>query len=300
MKKQKNGIKLKKIVKKLRKYRLLNNFFFYLSFIRSNKYLPNFQKPRTYNEKINYRKNNVKNNLFTICSDKLAVKDWLIEKGFTDIIIENYYSGDNISFNKLKSIILDKGDVLLKANHNSGPVYLLTTTCSDIKIESACADVNNQLSIDYGKLKNEPWYSDIKPQVLVERRLNPEIGQKDLKDYKFHMFKQKDGTFSTILHIDFDRSTNHHRSFFDEKLNWLPFSVEYPSIITEIEKPKNYELMLEIVKQLAADFCYVRVDLYNIDGAIYFGELTFAHGSGIETFSSKSYDLWLGQHWHLF
>ncbi|MGP4987942.1 ATP-grasp fold amidoligase family protein [Pseudoalteromonas nigrifaciens] len=289
---------MKKLISKLRKYKVFNDFFFYISFIRDNQYIPNFKNPKTYNEKINYRKRNADNNLFSICSDKLAVKDWVAEKGFSDIVIENYYAGDNIDFDTLKSILTDKGDVLLKANHNSGPVYLLTTLCSDDKIRAACVDVNKQLAIDYGKLTNESWYSNIKPQVLVEKRLKPESGEKDLKDYKFHVFKQKSGECKVILHIDFDRTTNHNRSYFDEELNWLPFFIEYPSIVTKIHKPKNYERMLKIVKKLALDFSYVRVDLYNIDGEIYFGELTFAPGSGVSVVSDQSYDKWMGNVWH--
>lgn len=286
-------------MKNLRKYKVINDFLFYLSFIKANKYIPNFKKPKTYNEKINYRKIYAKDPLFSICSDKLAVKSWLKKKGFSDIVIENYYSGDNINFETIKSILVSKGDVLLKANHNSGPVYILTPSCSDDKIEHACADINKQLSLDYGRLKNEHWYSDIKPQVLVEKRLKPESGEKDLKDYKFHVFKQKSGECKVILHIDFDRTTNHNRSYFDEELNWLPFFIEYPSIVTKIHKPKNYERMLKIVKKLALDFSYVRVDLYNIDGEIYFGELTFAPGSGISVVSSKKYDNWLGEFWEI-
>jgi hypothetical protein len=289
---------IKNITKKLReKSQFANTLLFYISFIRKNKYIPSFDKPSTYNEKVNYRKKHIHNSLFAVCSDKVSVKYWIIEKGLSDIVIENYYIGESISVDILKGIIATRGDVLLKANHNSGPVYLLTGSCSDEKIKDACADVNNQLTIDYGKLKSEPWYSDIKPQILVEQRLQPEQGDQDLKDYKFHVFKQNDGTFEVILHIDFDRSTNHHRSFFDEELNWLPFSVEYPSIVTTIEKPKNYQKMLDIVKLLAGPFSYVRVDLYNIGGEIYFGELTFAHGSGCEKFSSRAYDMWLGKMW---
>ena len=289
--------KLKKFINRLRKYKVFNDFLFHLSFIKANKYIPNFKNPKTYNEKINYRKRNADNDLFSICSDKLEVKSWVVDKGFSDIVIENYYVDDNIEFDTLKSIITDKGDVLLKANHNSGPVYLLTKSCSDEKIKAACADVNNQLTKDYGKLQGEPWYSNIKPKVLVEKRIAPEIGEKDLKDYKFHVFKQDDGTSKVILHVDIDRNTNHNRSFFDEELNWLPFSLEYPMIRTTLDKPNNYAKMLNIAKDLSKPFSYVRVDLYNVNGVIYFGELTFAHGSGTEVFSDQSYDKWMGNVW---
>jgi len=86
-------------------------------------------------------------------------------------------------------------------------------------------------------------------------------------------------------------------SYFDENLNWLPFHGQYPSIVTKISKPKNYEIMLGYAKVLASDFSYVRVDFYNIEGVIYFGELTFAHANGSSYFSDKSYDEWMGNLW---
>jgi hypothetical protein len=282
-----------------RKFSILRKIWHYLSFYKHNGYFYSLRKPITYNEKVQLRKSSPQNPLFSTCADKLAVKSWVAEKGFADIVIENYFSGSEISFDTLKDIIRDKGDVLLKANHNSGPVYLLTTSCDDKQIRKACDDVNKQLKVDYGKLKNEPWYSDIIPQVLVEKRLSPEKGDKDLKDFKFHVFRQENGELHIILHIDFDRSTFHHRSFFDVKGNWLPFGVKYPTLITAITLPKNYNRMVEIVKNLASEFSYARVDLYNINGNIYFGELTFAHGGGGEAFSSETYDMWFGYLWQL-
>lgn len=280
-----------------RKINIVDNVFFILAFVRKNRYIPNFKFPKTYNEKINYRKSNSSNKLFSICSDKIKVKDWVSDLGYNELLIETYFTGKNIEYKKVKSLLLQYGDILVKANHNSGPVCLLTTDASDEDIAKVCDEINSQLLVDYGKIKREPWYSDIEPAVLVEKRIKPVLGDRDLNDYKFHAFKQKDGTFKILLHIDFERSANHNRSFFDENLNWLPFSVEYPCLVTEIDKPKNFEKMLEIVKDLAQPFSYVRVDLYNVDGVIYFGELTFAHGSGAEKFTSEEYDLWLGSLW---
>lgn len=289
-------------IRKVRRYLyensdLLRTGWFYLNFYRKNGYFLTSYNPKTFNEKINVRKKNPDNPLFSLCSDKLAVKRWVADKGLPEIVIETYYSGKNIDFDTLKNLIIDKGDVLLKANHNSGPVYLLTQECSDEKIKHACNDVNRQLKIDYGKLKREPWYSDIPPSILVEKRLYPHPGESSLRDYKFHVFKQSDGSAKAILHVDFERDTAHHRSFFDENLNWIPMVNNYPSIVTEIEKPKNFEKMLELAKRLATDFGYARVDFYNVDGKIYFGELTFAHESGSAAFNSVAYDKWLGNLW---
>src|SRR5690554_964817 len=109
----------------------LRRLWFWLKFVKNNRYIPNFKKPKTYNEKINYRKNDPKHELFSICSDKIAAKEYVAEQISPDIIIPNYYVGEYISFEIMKSILEEKGDCLLKANHNSGPVYLLTTQSTD-------------------------------------------------------------------------------------------------------------------------------------------------------------------------
>lgn len=276
---------------------LLRKWWFFCRFVANNKYKPDFNNPQTYNEKINYRKNNAKHELFSICSDKIAAKDWVAELIGEKYIIPTYFVGDSIDPQKVKEILAEKGDCLLKANHNSGPVYLLTTESSHSEIELACKDVNQQLAVDFGRQSNEPWYSEVKPRVLVEKRLAPEEGESEIRDYKFHVFNQGDGVFNIVLQVDFDRGTNHNRTFLDENLNWLPFSVKYPTIRTSIEQPKNYYKMVKLAKKLADPFSYVRVDLYNVCGDIYFGEMTYAHGSGGEVFSMKAYDTWMGELW---
>lgn len=278
---------------------MLRSFWFLFKFITRNKYIPNFKNPKTYNEKINFRKNNPKHELFSICSDKIKAKEYVAGVISDEIIIPNYYIGESITFEKTKAILAQDGDCLLKANHNSGPVYLLTTSSSDFEISYAVNDVNKQLDIYFGKLQNELWYSVIKPGVLVERRLMPAEGESDVKDYKFHVFKQLDGSCKVVLGIYFDRGINTTASFFDEDLNYLPFSYNFASIKTSIKKPINYEQMLSYAKKLSEPFSYVRVDFYNINGNIYFGELTFADGSGGAPFSFYEHDLWMGNLWQL-
>jgi len=212
---------MKKVLRILyRNSALLRRWWFWLKFVKNNRYIPNFKTPKTYNEKINYRKNDPKHELFSICSDKIAAKEYVAEQISPDIIIPNYYVGDDISFETMKSILEEKGDCLLKANHNSGPVYLLTTESTDQEIRHAVDDVNHQLTIDFGKLQNETWYSDIKPGILVEKRLLPEEGDSDVKDYKFHIFKQNDGSVKVVLGVYFDRDVNTTASFFDEELEY--------------------------------------------------------------------------------
>ena len=286
-----------KIKKQLKEIKVIRKLYFLYRFVLDNKYFPNFKKPKTFNEKINYRKNNPKNNLFPLCSDKIEVKKYVANILGDKYIIPTLFEGGEITSEKLLTILKDNEECYLKANHNSGPVYLITQEMSLDKLTFLCDDINNQLKIDFGKYQNERWYSDIEPRVLVEKRIKPEINNKDLKDFKFHVFRQADGSQKIILHVDFDRSTNHNRSFFDVDLNWLPVSIKYPSIKTKLDIPENYDEMIKLVKKLAVPFSYVRVDLYNVNGSIYFGELTFAHESGDGSFPCYSHDLWMGKMW---
>ncbi|QOR39290.1 glycosyltransferase [Billgrantia diversa] len=262
-------------------------------------YYPQFSKPITYNQKVNYRKLYWKNSLFVTCSDKVAVKKYVAEKIGHEHIIDSVFVGDMITPAQAKQLMENYGSLVVKANHNSGPVQFLDPGDSEEAIQVVCQNIKDQLNEDYGKVKQEPWYSHVKPKVLVERKLHMMDGS-DPCDYKFHVFNGRDGGRQTvILQMDYDRHKMLHRSFFNESLDWLPFSWKQPCLRTSIVRPPRYDRMLEIAKLLALPFSHARIDLYNIDGNIYFGEITFAHASGRGKFSSIIYDKWLGRLWEL-
>ncbi|EGR0171816.1 glycosyltransferase, partial [Vibrio alginolyticus] len=215
-------------------------------------------------------------------ADKILVKDHVEKLVSSKIVIPTLYTGESISVDLTNDLLKKHKGLVLKANHNSGPVYVIDDKISQNKLASIVEDLNSQLKVDYGATKGETWYSQIEPKILIEERLYDENGANDLKDFKFHVFKQNSGEAKVVLHVDFDRNTNHTRSFFDEHLNWLPFSLEKPCIHTDLKKPNNFEEMVVIARKLAEPFSYARVDLYNVSGKIYFGEMTFAHGSGCE------------------
>ncbi|WP_312478918.1 ATP-grasp fold amidoligase family protein [Stutzerimonas nitrititolerans] len=285
------------IRKVLKKITLLRKIWFWIRFIKNNRYIPDFKNPKTYNEKINFRKRDPRNPLFSICADKVKAKEYVSDRISSEIIIPSYYVGDSIDLDQMKAIIAEYGDCFLKANHNSGAVYLLTTSSTESEIQAAVDSVSEQLKDDFGLLVNEPWYSNIQRKVLVEMRLRPSPGEVDIRDYKFHVFKQLDGGFKIILEVHYDQKWNHNISYFTEDLKWLPITIEYPNIVTQVEAPANYGVMLEYARKLAEPFSYVRVDFYNVNGAIYFGELTFAKTSGAAVFINRMYDLWLGNFW---
>ncbi|WBA07861.1 ATP-grasp fold amidoligase family protein [Salinivibrio kushneri] len=288
---------MKKILKR---NELLRNISDLKRFYTINGYIPKIKEPKSFNEKILNRKAFSNPREFSMFADKIAAKKHVEETLDKEVVIPTLFVSDSLSIEEINHLIDEHQNIVVKANHNSGPVYIVSSETSEIKKKEIVSDMKRQLKDDYGKKQNETWYSLIDRKIIIEEQLSPEQGQSDLRDYKFHVFKQKDGSQKVLLHIDFERGRNHNRSFYDEDMNWLPFSTFVPTVNTQIEKPKNFDLMLKSAKKLAEPFSYVRIDFYNIDGAIYFGEFTFAPGSGISNkFTNKDYDFWMGSLWQL-
>jgi hypothetical protein len=120
------------------------------------------------------------------------------------------------------------------------------------------------------------------------------------EDYKFHVFDTGPNASRVILQIDYDRQTHHSRAFYDESLQRLELEIKYPGNNREINGLiKNIDRMFELARCLGEGFGYSRIDLYNLDGDIRFGEMTFGHGSGLESFRPLQADYEWGSYWNL-
>jgi hypothetical protein len=135
-------------------------------------------------------------------------------------------------------------------------------------------------------------YKDIGPCIIVESYL--ENSENDLIDYKIHCFDGRPEFIQVIFgrHLD---STQ--QCFFNKDWIKQPFvyTIKYERYEGEIPKPENFKLMMEIARKLSRGFIYIRVDLYNINGRIVFGELTHHPGSGTDRFNLPEWDFKLGQ-----
>lgn len=273
--------------------RIFPKFFCVLKYIHVFNSIPNIIKPKTFNEKILCRKIFSNDPRYSLLSDKAEVKKWVREKIGNEYVNENLLVCDKLYKTELVKLLASNETVFVKANHNSGPVFKVRHNDNEQHIENVVRQVNEQLSYDYSNEHNELWYKTIDRKILVERSLSH--GDYDILDFKFHCFNGE--SFDFVLHVDFDRNSNHNRSWFNSDLKYLPFSNEYPSINRSIEMPENFDIMVDIVKKLSSDFDYVRVDLYNVAGQIYFGEMTFAHEAGYGKFEPQEYDKILGDMW---
>lgn len=250
------------------------------------------KEPITFNQKIQFRKLYDNNPLYAICADKYRVREYVKEKIGEEYLIPLYLVTDKLTIEQWKKL---PNSFVAKANHNSGPVQIVKDK-SKVDAKKIIKELNSQLKIDYGILSMEKYYSDIPRKIIIETFLmNGE--DKDLIDYKFFSFKGEVKYCQVIQ----NRNSNQTIDFYDK--NWkkqeftgLTLGVKKSESL--LRKPKNYELMLELASILSKDFDFVRVDFYNINGKIYFGELTFCPASGFGTFIPEEWNKIFGEFWN--
>ncbi|MBY6096266.1 ATP-grasp fold amidoligase family protein [Ferrimonas balearica] len=264
-----------------------------LRFYRKMSYPLSLHNPKTFNEKINWRKAYDRNPLFPICADKLRVRDYVKDKIGEEHLIPLLYSGEQIDVDTLKGL---EGEFVVKANHNSGRVHMVLAD-KPADLEAIAANINKQLQRPYSTKTGEWWYAQIPPRALIEKMLRSESGEW-AEDYKFFVFN-RNGEKEVILQMTYGKEKDMNVVFYDEALEPLPFKIHFNCDYRPFNKPKNYEKMVELAKTLAGDLDFCRVDLYNVDGAIYFGEMTFAPTNGLAPFDPLKYDRWMGDKWQL-
>lgn len=247
----------------------------------------NLKDPKTFNEKLQWLKLYDRNPLYTTLVDKYRVKQWVANKIGEQYVIPTlavYKSADEINIDKLP----DK--FVLKCNHDSGSVVI----CKDkttFDLASAKTKLNKSIKQNFYYNAREWPYKKVKRCIIAEKLIeNNGIG--DIPDYKVFTF----GGEPKIIQVDIDRFNNHKRNIYDTNWNFINAQIQYPSQPNLIiDKPKQLMEMLDICRKLGEGFCQVRVDFYVTDNNIYFGEMTFFHGGGLETFMPKSFELQMGE-----
>lgn len=184
---------------------------------------------------------------------------------------------------------------MVKPNHTSGRNIIVENGYYNKKeIIKTC---RRWLKTSYSLEKLEWAYQPMKRKIIIEKLLLDDDGNLP-KDFKFHVFHGK----CKLVYVIFDKMNKMNSlsiSYYDEKWNFLSVKKAKRSQGLKIKKPKNYEIMLELVEKLAKAFNYVRVDLYNLNGKIYFGELTHYPVSGMIKFEPQSFDFELGKYWQI-
>ena len=227
------------------------------------------------------------------CTDKYAVRDWVAEMIGEEYLIPLlgvWDDANDIDFDSLPN------QFVLKTNCSSGDVIIIRdkSVLTKKDIAGYRAKLKYYLKMKFGYNTCELHYNDIKPKIVAEKLMS--LSGKNLLDYKFFCF---DGV-PYFCWVDVGRYTQHRRrNFYDLNWNLQHWKQSYDNTEKEIDKPINFDKMIDIATKLSKGFSHVRVDLYNIDGKIYFGEMTFTSCSGFELIEPESANLMLGKLWNL-
>jgi len=258
------------------------------------KRVPNLDNPKRFSEKIQRRKWLYDKPIYSRLADKYEVREYVKEKVGEKILIPIYFAKPEITVKDLKKL---PNSFVLKTNNASGTNIIVKNKKKE-DLQAIADKMNAFVKCKFWYRTFELFYKDIKPLIIAEQYLETEDGYVP-NDYKFHVFNYKDGSKKAIIQADHGRYTEKHdRAYFDEDWNILEYNNgEAFESDFEFKKPKNFKKMLDIVYKLAEGFKYVRVDLYNDNGKIYFGEITFTDGSGLDPFEPDSEDFKWGEYW---
>lgn len=272
-------------------YILPDELYLKLLFLDRVGYWPNFKSPRSYNEKLQWLKLHDKRKEYTSMVDKIEAKKYVANVVGEKYIIPTlgvWDSVDEIDWDMLPN------QFVIKVTSDSGGIIVCKNK-DRLNIEEAKSILTKGWGRNY-YLKNKEFpYKDLKPRIIAEKYMEDESGF-ELKDYKIFCFNGK----PSILFVASDRQKEGEETkfdFFDVEWNHLPFTNGHPNAKNVIVKPENYEEMLFVAETLAKkiDAPQVRIDLYNCNGKIYFGEITFFHWSGMKPFKPVEWDFKLGE-----
>ena len=243
----------------------------------------NLDNPKTFNEKLQWLKLYDRKPEYTNLVDKYEVKKIVADKIGEEYIIPTlgvWDKFDDIDFDKLPN------QFVLKCTHDSGGLVICKDK-SQFNVKSAKKRINKCLKRDYFKHGREWPYKNVKPRIIAEEYIGT-----DLVDYKFLC---NNGKVKNMFTCSGRGEGRLFVDFFDLNWNHLDFERHYPNSEIELKKPKKFEKMIELSEILSKELLFVRIDFYNIDGKIYFGEITFYPGSGFEEFTPDEWDLKLGE-----
>ena len=296
-------MKIKKIVKYIfnREYRFMINSYYTKMYksVSDSQYLKkmykikfhkdlNLENPITFNEKLQWLKLNDRKDIYTTMVDKYKVKDYVASIIGDEYIIPTigvYNSYDEIDFSKLPE------KFVLKPNHTSGDVYI----CGDKnkinhkKLKKKC---KKWLKRDYYLIHREWPYKNVERKLVIEKYMEDKK-DKELRDYKFFCFNGKMKYLFIATNRQGEGDT--YFDFFDEKFNHLDITNGHPNAPTIPHKPHNYDKMIELASKLSQNIPHVRVDFYEVNKKIYFGEMTFYHWSGYVPFEPNGWDYEFGK-----
>lgn len=239
----------------------------------------NLKNPETFNEKIMWLKLNkyTDNELITSCVDKYEVRKYIKESESEEILndlISVYNTPEEIDFDKLPN------QFVLKCNHGAG-YNIICKDKSKIDFEKIKSILNKWLKEDYWALYSEMQYKNVKRKIICEKYLESNRYQ-SLEDYKVYCFNGK----PKFIMVCIGRNTGKTKYYFLDK-NWKIMKINKLGLETpenfKINKPKCIDEMFSYAEKLSKPFKFVRVDFYDCNDKVIFGELTFTPSACVDT-----------------
>lgn len=237
---------------------------------------PNFEYPNDLNEKINWIKFYGDTSRWVYLADKYKAREYIAEKGYSDILVKLYGRWDRVE--DIEWDLLPN-QFVLKVNNGCGDVLI----CNDknkLNRNEVIIKYSNLLKKEYGIVTGEPHYGAIPPCIIAEELLdagkqaNPSTS---LIDYKIWCLNGK--PYFTWCAWNRRGASGADCGVYDLEWNYRPefsiFTSHYTKGVELLKRPDNLDRMYQIASVLSEDFPILRVDLYEVDGHIYFGELTF-------------------------
>lgn len=274
---------LRGIIKKLSPVRYVKLQYKYITHHKLN-----LKNPTRYTEKLQYLRLYVypKNDLVSQCASRVGAREYLKSLNLEEYLIPClgiYDKFDDINFDNLPN------QFVMKCSHACAFNYIVKDK-SLIDVKALRKKFTKWLKTNYGKKTIEMHYAKIKPQIIIEHY----IGGLELPtEYKIHVFN---GTAKNLYVVTGRGKDIRYNNYY---IDWTPFDgsqfngwkkTDYP-----LNKPKNYDKMIEVAELLSKPFPFVRVDLYNIDGKIYFGEMTFTPAKGTLILDDDQVDFEMGK-----
>ena len=258
---------------------------------RSGGRAPDLEHPRRFSEKQQWYKLHARQALMRQCANKLTVRDYVAGAGYASLLNELLFVCDDpakIDYDALPDRFV------IKATHGSG-FNVIVRDKKALNIRQTNRLLRSWLRQDIAWSGREWVYRDMPRHLIVEKYLQDESG--GLQDYKFYCFNGR----PRFLQLEVGRYTSHNtRNFYDMDWNLMPFGKELPhNPDIHVDRPAQFDCMKKIAEDLSRPFQYVRVDLYQVQGKVYFGELTFFPAGGAPDFIPDSYDTVVGDMWTL-
>lgn len=278
-------------------YKCINRLFYLLTKPLSDKYYLrlryllimkkslHLKNPKAFTEKLQWLKLYDRKPIYSTLVDKYGVKDYVADKiGFEHVIptIGIYEKYDDIIWDELPS------QFVLKCTHDSGGVIVCMDKNS-LNIKKVRAEITKRLKRNYYYRGREWPYKNVKPRIIIEKLLNHSTGE--LKDYKIYCFNGE----PHCLFITKDRPYHTKLNFYDLSFKKLPINYVYPDYEDLDIMPACWDEMLKIARVLSQNIPFVRVDLYECDNIVYFGEMTFFPTGGLGKFNPIEWDYKFGE-----